>query len=93
MEDGLNQTVPRLGKTPVITESWCPPFVSARRVCPLCLMSVSMEGLLNTEIVDCESSRIHAGSIVEEAACAIIKAYWVSVVPVAEEVLVGQLAA
>ena len=64
----LYHTDPRLGKLPCKVESWCPPFVMARRTCGLRLMFVSMLAFLKTNTVDCESNRIH--SLCNPGACA-----------------------
>ena len=64
MESGLYHTCgPRFGKSPIMLESWCPPFVSVRSTCGLLLRFCNICGFLNTEIVDCESKSIQLRSI------------------------------
>ena len=85
IEFSLNHTVPRFGKSPTMLESWCPPFVRARRTCSLGRMFVNMSRFLKTEMVDCESNRIQFRSS-PALACASMYAYCTSVVPVAGSV-------
>ena len=82
MEALLYQNGPRLGKLPITWESWCQPFMMARRTCgPGCsFRSISL--LQNTEIVDCESKSFQFGLMALVCDCTITSAYCTRVVPV-----------
>lgn len=70
---GVYQTAPRLWKSPIISESWCHLYVSARRVWSHLRILVIMEALLRMEMEDWELRKIHFGSMPEAfCACASI---------------------
>ena len=81
---------PKFGKSPIISESWWPPFVNARSTCGLRRMLESIAAFLKTEIVDCESNTIQFGSMPALFDCANMYAYCVSVVPVVAGLPCGQ---
>ena len=81
MDLGLYHTGPRVGKLPIMWESWYPPLVNAQKGCALGQVFFNMLAFLNTEMVDCESSRIQLALIpVLLLACASMYPNWPEVV-------------